>query len=182
MKSNQRGKGPGEKHPTASAAVVTRRWTERIAQTMRQDNDSPRSLDELRVISRRSYWSLQLFLAISAIAFLVRDFNLYEALPESVLQILGCPPPPTLAHIALAGYIFTVLTPLAIHLLSGEQPVSQWRHLGYRSAFYAFYLFSNTLTANFIVVFTIGVTLYMLEQASICISIGKTNDGDGQLA
>ncbi|MCM2265708.1 MAG: hypothetical protein NDI73_11020, partial [Desulfuromonadales bacterium] len=142
----------------------------------------PHGLEELRAISRRSQSSLQLFLAISAIAFLVRDFNLYEAFPESVLQILGCPPPPILAHIALAGYVFTVLIPLVIHLLSGEQPVSQWRHLGYRSAFYGFYLFSNTLAANFIAVFATGIILYMLEQANICLAIGKTSDGDGQLA
>jgi hypothetical protein len=123
-----------------------------------------------------------LFLLVSCAAFLVRDFNLYVSFPESVLQILGCPPPATLVHIALAGYIFTVVTPLTIHLLNGENPVVHWRHLGYRASFYGFYLFSNTLTANFILVFAIGIALYLLEQLIVCVALGKSSLGDGQPA
>ncbi|MHB8707828.1 MAG: hypothetical protein ACYC9I_03065 [Desulfuromonadales bacterium] len=175
-------KSAGKNLFSARAAVSSRHWLENLVAPARQTHENQHGNDELRAISRRSLWSLQLFLLISTVAFLVRGFDLFAALPESVLQILGCPPSPTLAHLALAGYIFTVLTPLVIHLLNGEKPEAQWRHLGYRAAFYAFYLFSNTLTANFILVFAVGVILYLLEQVSICFSIAKANQGDGQLA
>ena len=135
-----------------------------------------------QAISRQNLWNLQLFLLISCAAFLVRDFNLYTTFPESVLQVLGCPPPPILVHLALAGYIFTVVTPLTIHLLNGDRLTVQWRHLGYRTAFYLFYLCSGTLAANFIMVFAIGVVLYLLEQASICLAISRTVEGNGQVA
>jgi hypothetical protein len=166
----------------ASLAVVAQGWAGALIATARRKEPGLQGHDELRATSWRSLWSLQLFLTISIAAFFVRDFNLYEAFPENVLQILGCPPPPALAHIALAGYVVTVLIPLTIHLLSGEQPVAQWRHLGYRSAFYCFYLFSNTLAANFFLVFATGIILYLLEQASICVSIAKAGHGDGQPA
>ncbi|NJC89404.1 MAG: hypothetical protein FIB02_12890 [Desulfuromonas sp.] len=172
----------GKKFLAASIAVVSQGWAANLIAPTRRTEDGLPANDALRATSWRSLWSLQLFLTISIAAFLVRDFNLYAAFPESVLQILGCPPPPTLAHIALAGYVFTVLTPLVIQLLSGEQPVAQWRHLGYRSAFYCFYLFSNTLAANFFLVFATGIFLYLLEQASICVAITKAGHGNGQLA
>lgn len=161
--------------------TVARRWQGSHAAT-HPGTQQEREFDALRISFRRSLQSLQLFLAISVSAFLIREVDLYATLPESLLWILGCPPPPLLAHLALAGYIFTVLTPLTIHLLTGEQPVSQWRHLGYRSAFYAFYLFSNTLTANFILVFATGVILYLLEQASLCLAISRAGHIDRQPA
>jgi len=172
----------GKTFLNASLAVVARGWAGNLIAPARQKEDGLPGNDELRATSWQSLWSLQLFLTISIAAFLVRDFNLYTALPEPVLQILGCPPPPTLAHIALAGYVFTVLIPLAIHWLNDEQPVAQWRHLGYRAAFYAFYLFSGTLTANFFLAFTTGILLYLLEQATICFAIAKAGHNDGQLA
>lgn len=172
----------GKNRAGSAATIAIRRPVAKTFASAGNDSDGSHQLSELRVISRHSLWSLQLFLLVSCAAFLIRDFNLYETLPESVLQILGCPPPPTLTHVALAGYIFTVLTPLAIHLLNGGKPSAQWRHLGYRSMFYLFYLFSNTLTANFMVVFAIGIVLYLLEQLSICVSIMRTDQGDGQVA
>lgn len=166
----------------ASLAVVAQGWAGALIATAQRKGEGSHGHDDLRAASWRSLWSLQLFLTISIAAFFVRDFNLYEVFPESVLQILGCPPSPTLAHIALAGYVVTVLIPLVIHLLSGEQPVAHWRHLGYRSAFYCFYLFSATLANNFFLVFATGIALYLLEQASICVSIAKAGHGDGQPA
>ena len=134
------------------------------------------------IISRQNLWSLQLFLLASCAAFLVRDFNLYVSFPESVLQILGCPPPPILTHLALAAYIFTVVTPLTIHLLNGDRPATQWRHLGYRTAFYLFYLWSGTLAGNFIVVFATGITLYLLEQFAIGLALTRAGHSSSQPA
>lgn len=179
---HQNGKPAENRHAGANAAVATQRWPESLLHSVGQHDAGPQRLDELRAVSRQSLWSLQIFLVISIAAFLVRDFDLYATFPESVLLILGCAPPPVLAHIALAGYIFTVVTPLTIQLFNEEHPVAQWRHLGYRAAFYCFYLFSNTLTANFILVFATGIVLYLLEQIAVCVAISKTHQGDGQTA
>lgn len=159
-----------------SLAVVSQGWAGQLFAPTRRTLGG----ETLRTVSWRTLWSLQLFLTISVAAFLVRDFDLYATLPESVLQVLGCPPPPVLAQLALAGYVVTVLIPLVIHLLNNERPVAHWRHLGYRSAFYGFFLCSNTLAVNFLLVFATGMLLYLLEQACICIALAKT--GDGQLA
>lgn len=178
----QKGKSTGQELFDACLAVVAQGWAGALLANLRRRGSGTHNQDELRATSWRSLWSLQLFLTISIAAFFAKDFNLYETFPENVLQILGCPPPPSLAHIALAGYVVTVLIPLVIQLLSGEHPVTQWRHLGYRSAFYCFYLFSNTLAANFFLVFATGIVLYLLEQACICVSIAKTGHGNDQPA
>lgn len=179
---SQNTKSAAKRFVEASSAVMAQGWAGALIATARNKETGPQGSDELRATSWRSLWSLQLFLTISIAAFFVRDFNLYTTLPENVLQILGCPPPPTLAHLALAGYVVTVLIPLIIQLLSGEQTVAQWRHLGYRSAFYCFYLFSGTLAANFFLVFATGMFLYLLEQACICVSIARAGHGGGQFA
>lgn len=163
----------------AGLAVVSQGWA---GQLLRHKDVSPSGGDELRAASWRSLWSLQLFLTLSIAAFLVRDVNLYAVLPESILQVLGAPPPPVLAHIALAGYVFTVMIPLTIRVINGEQPVAQWRHLGYRSAFYCFYLFSATLATHFFMVFATGMILYLIEQAGICLAIARAGHGNGQPA
>lgn len=165
----------------ASTAAGVQSWAGTLIAAARHQEGTLPGSDEPQAASWHSLWSLQLFLTISIAAFFVRGFDLYVALPENVLQILGCPPPPTLVHLALAGYVLTVLLPLGIHLLNGEKPAAQWRHLGYRSAFYAFYLCSGTLTAHFFLVFTTGILLYLLEQAALCFLIARAGRSDGQL-
>lgn len=160
----------------ASMAVMENGWMARD----RSEKSNLTGNAALRATSWRSLWSMQLFITISVAAFMVRDFNLYESLPENILQILGCPPPPMLAHCALAGYVLTVMIPLVIHLLDGEQPAAEWRQLGFRSAFYCFYLFSGTLASYFLLVFVTGMILYLLEQASICLALAKSGQGNGQ--
>ena len=138
--------------------------------------------EELRHLSRRGLSDLQRFILLSAAFFLVRDFNLYEAFPEEVLQILGCAPPPQLVLIALAGYVFTVVTPLLIHLCQGDKPsVSSW-HLLYRSIFYLFFLCSQTLDVYFMLVLGIGLLLYLLEQTCVGVSIHRLTQGNGHPA
>ena len=121
----------------------------------------------LHTMSRKGLWGLLLFLLISVAAFMTRDFNLYQALPESTLQVVGCPPPAILIHLALTGYSFTIVVPVLIRMATGERPVVGWRHLFYRSAFYPFYLFSMALPENFVAVVTIGILLYVVEQISV---------------
>jgi hypothetical protein len=137
----------------------------------RTDGPSPaRPADparELRGIFQRGLSDLQRFILISAAFFMARDFDLYQAFPEQVLQILGCAPPPHLVLIALAGYAFTVLMPLLIHLLSGEAPAPSRWHLLYRSSFYLFFLCSQSLTSYFMLVLCLGLLLYLLEEGLV---------------
>ena len=137
---------------------------------------------ELRGIFRRGLSDLQRFILISAACFMIRDFDLYQAFPEEVLQILGCAPPPQLVLIALAGYVFTVITPLFIHLCRGDKPVANRWHLLYRSIFYLFFLCSQSLDSYFMLVLGTGLILYLLEQTVIGTAISRLNHGNGQPA
>jgi len=121
----------------------------------------------LHAMSRRGLVGLLFFLVASVAAFMVQDFNLYKALPEAVLQVLGCPPPATLIHLALTGYSFTVVTRVLIRMATGVHPVVAWHHNLCRPVFYLFYLVSTTLPENFIAVLTIGILLYGVEQVGI---------------
>ena len=125
------------------------------------------SIASLHAMSRKGLWSLLMFLMASVAAFLSQDFNLYQSLPEPILEVLGCPPPETLIHLALTGYSFTVVVPVLIRMATGENPVISWYHLPCRVAFYLFYLVSTTLPENFLAAFTIGALLYGVEQIGI---------------
>jgi hypothetical protein len=138
--------------------------------------------DELRGAFQRGLSDLQRFILISSAAFMVRDFNLYQAFPEDVLQILGCAPPPQLVLIALAGYVFTVITPLFVHLCRADKPVVNRWHLLYRSSFYLFFLFSQSLDTYFMLVLGVGMVLYLLEQSLVGLSIYRLGHGDRQPA
>jgi hypothetical protein len=135
--------------------------------------------DQLRGTFQCGLSDLQRFILISSAAFMVRDFNLYQAFPEEILQILGCAPPPQLVLIALAGYVFTVITPLLIHLCQGDKPVTNRWHLLYRSAFYLFFLFSQSLDSYFMLVLATGMSLYLLEQSLLGLLIYRLQNGNG---
>lgn len=178
----QNTKRNGQSTSVASVAVATRRWSGGPPPSIRSSNLGSRQVDELKAVSRSGLWSLQLFLFISSVAFLVRDFDIYATFPESVLQILGCAPPAFLVQVALAGYVFTVIVPLLINMQMGSQPAFNRWHLLYRAAFYLFFLSSNSLTAQFMVVFATCCILYLLEQVSVCLSLHRVQQGDSQPA
>jgi hypothetical protein len=102
---------------------------------------------------------------------MIRDFDLYQAFPENVLQILGCAPPPHLVLIALAGYVFTVVVPVLIHMINGDKPATNHWHLLYRSSFYLFFLCSQSLDSYFMLVLGLGLFLYFLEQSLVGVLI-----------
>jgi hypothetical protein len=122
---------------------------------------------ELHALSRKGLWGLLFFLFASLAACTVQDFNLYRTFPEPVLEILGCPPPAILIHLALIGYSLTVVIPVLIRMATGAVPVVGWHHLACRSVFYLFYLASTTLPQNFLAVIIIGSLLYLVEQLGI---------------
>ncbi|MCK4507098.1 MAG: hypothetical protein KAU27_01055 [Desulfuromonadales bacterium] len=151
-----------QKIPSVSAG---NRWLGDIDEQKKTEASLASSV--LYALSRKGLWGLLLFLIVSVAAFMVQDFNLYKTLPESVLQILGCPPPEILIHLALTCYSFTVVVPFLIRMATGERPVIGWHHLLYRTFFYLFYLVSMTLPENFVAVIIIGILLYVVEQIGL---------------
>ncbi len=158
-------KNSEKSHKTCSVPVA-KNWLDRdvVAPIRAGKQQIPAGLHDL---SRKGLWGLLFFLLVSVAAFLGQDFNLYQTFPEPVLQILGCPPPAILIHLALIGYSFTVVVPVLIRMATGEKPVVGWHHLLCRSVFYLFYLVSTTLPENFMAVICIGALLYAVEQVGI---------------
>jgi hypothetical protein len=155
-----------DKSQKAQALAANEHWLG--GDSDEQHNTGPRmDSSALHALSRKGLWGLLLFLLASVAAFMVQDFNLYQAFPEPVLQILGCPPPAILIHLALTAYSFTVVVPVLIRMATGEKPMVHWHHLPCRTVFYLFYLASTTLPQNFVAVIMIGSLLYAVEQAGI---------------
>jgi len=164
---NHKSQGKFIKHtPHAKEISIKKRWPDG---NLEQSDETHECLTHamLDALSHKVLWGLLIFLVASVIAFMVQDFNLYQSLPEPVLEILGCPPPATLIHLALTGYSFTVVVPVLIRMATGESPVFSWYHLPCRVVFYLFYLVSTTLPENFVAAFTIGCLLYVVEQVGI---------------
>jgi len=169
---NPNSRKNSEKLRKASSIPVAGHWLGH--DVAEQQSTGPRmTATALHALSRKGLWGLLFFLLASIAAFLVQDFNLYHAFPEPVLQILGCPPPATLIHLALTGYSFTVVVPVLIRMATGENPAIGWHHLLCRSVFYLFYLVSTTLPENFMAVICIGILLYAVEQVAIWSYIHK---------
>ncbi|MGK2945826.1 MAG: hypothetical protein ACSLFC_13940 [Desulfuromonadales bacterium] len=164
--THKRYRKNADKSQKTQAVHVNEHWLDE--DTDEQHNTGPRlNSSALHALSRKGLWGLLLFLLVSVAAFMVQDFNLYQTFPEPVLQILGCPPPAILIHLALTAYSFTVVVPVLIRMATGENPMVSWHHLLCRSVFYLFYLVSTTLPENFIAVIIIGLLLYAIEQAGI---------------
>lgn len=133
-------------------------------------------------VQNHSLMSLVLFLLISIIAFTFKDFNLFESASESMRQILGYPPPAHLISISLAVYCFSSAILTLTAMANDAQPTQKWNHLGYRSVFFIFYCFSGAITANFLPVLLVGLSLYGLDQCHILIHNAKENhEGKGLL-
>lgn len=123
----------------------------------------------LYALSRRNLWEVLLFLLISIGAYGFRHFDLFAAASEPVRQVLGYPPPVMLVNAALAVYLFSAVTMQLTGMANCHRPEQKWQHLGYRSVFYLFYSCSGSLSGHFIVVFTIGMLLYVLQQIHLWI-------------
>ena len=130
----------------------------------------------------QSLTSLVLFLLISIVAFVFKDFNLIESASEPMRHWLGCPPPAYLISIALAVYCFSSAILTLTAMGNDTQPTQKWNHLGYRSVFFIFYCFSGAIAANFLPVLLVGLSLYGLDQCHTLIYNGKESpQGKGLL-
>ena len=152
------------------------RYNRSAAVTGQKDNNQHQSM------ANQSLSGLIIFLLISMLAYAFKDFNLFEMSSESVRQILGCPPPAYLISVALAVYCFSSATLTLTAIANGTQPTHKWNHLGYRSVFFIFYCFSGAISANFIPVLVVGLSLYTLDHCHILLYNAKENhEGKGLL-
>jgi hypothetical protein len=149
-----------------------------------QDEDQRRQakLREIRRLQLRSYFGvlgLVIFLVISLGA--VQEFSFLPALPTDIREILGAAPPVRLISIALVVYSFSALILTLSRMWSGSDAYRGWSHLGYLTAFYAFYGFAEALDENFLAVFAAGLTILGLEHYHLWSHCNEAIDREKQL-
>ena len=132
-------------------------------------------------LQNHSLLGLSIFLFLSIVAYIFKDFNLFEISSEPVRQLLGCPPPAYLINIALAVYCFSSAILTLTAMANDARPTEKWNHLGYRSAFFVFFSFSGVISANFLPVLLVGLSLYGLDQLHIWFFHVKENHQGGLL-
>ena len=91
------------------------------------------------------------------------NFRFLPPISEEVRQFFGASPPPSLISIALIVYAFSALILILGHMNTGPRRFRGWSHLGYLTAFYLFYYYTDLLRDNFWQVFIAGLTILGLE-------------------
>jgi len=137
----------------------------------------PESGNDLTRLSRRSLLELVLFLALSTFFFSIRHVDLLAPLTENVRQLLGCPPPPILTTLAVAGYTLSAAILVRGRIINGARPSCEWWHLCFWTTFCFFYAVAHALPENFMGVFVAGLFLFTLEQLHLWTYGLKTQPG-----
>ncbi|MGE4342872.1 MAG: menaquinol oxidoreductase [Geoalkalibacter sp.] len=120
---------------------------------------------KLQSVSRRGLWGLAIFLGISMVA--LPQAGVLPTISRNVREMLGAAPPTNLISIALVVYSFSALVLILSRIGSGNGSYRGWSHLGYLSAFYAFYYYADALDSNFWAIFAAGFTILSLEHYHI---------------
>lgn len=126
---------------------------------------SLKRVHQLQALSRRGLWGLAIFLIISLVALPYSE--LLPDIPRGVREVLGGAPPTHLISIALVVYSFSALVLILSRIGSGSETYRGWSHLGYLTAFYAFYYYANAIESNFWAIFAAGITIMALEHYHI---------------
>ena len=116
---------------------------------------------KLELLSSSGLWILATFTALSIGAF--RDFDFLPTFSDQFHELLGAAPPADYINWALVLYGFSAIIMVLTQMTGSKRPRGALAHLGYLSAFYAFYHFSAALTENFWAVFTVGMTILSLQ-------------------
>lgn len=118
-------------------------------------------------LSRRGLWGMLFFIVISGVALQFRAVDLFAGLPDNVRCIIGAPPPPALIHVVLAISTLSSIIITIGRMTEDENPAGNWSRfwsgLAFRSVFYLFYATANALEENFLLVFTAGMIVLVLE-------------------
>lgn len=115
----------------------------------------------LRSLSGRVLWSMALFLAVSIAAY--DDFAVLPDLPSGLREMLGTPPSAKAISGLLVLYTFSTLVLTLARIIGGIGAYGGIYHVGYLTAFYAFYHLSGSLPDNYWAVFVSGMTILTLE-------------------
>ncbi|GAM08885.1 hypothetical protein OR1_01159 [Geobacter sp. OR-1] len=142
-------------------AVNDERGTQAANDFDRLRRESLARISRLQRKSGNGPLCLALFLAISIVA--QQDFSVIPSLPDEVRDMLGRPPSPNMISAALVLYSFSAIILVLTRMVSSSEKYGGIAHVGYLSAFYMFYHFSNALHDNFWAVFAAGMTVMMLE-------------------
>lgn len=127
----------------------------------RQRLDSITRISQLQRKSGNGPICLALFLAVSIVA--QQDFSLIPSLPDEIRHILGRPPSPKMISAALVLYSFSAIILILSRMVTGSLQYGGITHVGYLTAFYIFFHFSQALGENFWAVFAAGMTVLTLE-------------------
>jgi hypothetical protein len=118
-------------------------------------------------LSRRGLWGMLFFIVISGLALQFRAVDLFAGLPDNIRSIIGAPPPPALIHVVLAVSTLSSIIITIGRMTEDENPAGNWSRfwsgLAFRSVFYLFYATADALEANFLLVFTAGMIVLVLE-------------------
>lgn len=156
---------------------------------IKQESDATRQrtlgqrqqVNDLHALSRRGLWEILLFVLISIGTLSLKEFNLFGSVSEPVRQLLGYPPPAYLVSVALAVYCFSAMTLVLTQMANDAEPIPKWTHLGYRTVFYVFYIFSGSLANHFMAVFFVGICLYGVEQTHLLVHSNRVAHQEKEL-
>jgi len=137
----------------------------------RQRSEALERIGRLHRKSGHGPIAIALFLALSIAA--QQDFAFLPSLPEDIHALLGRPPSPEMISTALVLYSFSSIILILSRMTSGSQRSGGLLHIGYLSAFYAFYHFAAALGDNFWAVFAAGSTVLSLETYHIWTSCSE---------
>ena len=107
------------------------------------------------------------------------NFRFFPPISESMRQFLGASPSPSLISIALIVYAFSALILILGRMNTRSVHFRGWSHIGYLTAFYLFYYYTNSLRDNFWPVFIAGLTILGLENYrvwSVCSETIRTEE------
>jgi|GEM_PF-1767207 len=138
-------------------------------------------VDLLHVRSRHHLWEFLLFLVVSMAALGLQNLNLHEYFSAGARQLLGCPLPANLLSVVLAAYGFSTLTLLLTRGGAETRLVKRCFHFSFRTVFYLFFSFSGVLAAHYLMVFGLGLFLYISEQFSSWLSLNRVGGQEGEL-
>lgn len=127
--------------------------------------ESMEKIRRLKAKASRGLFALALFIAVSIGA--VQNFEFLPPFSPHIRAILGTPPSANMISAALMLYSFSAIILILARMMSGSGSYSGFSHVGYLTAFFAFYHFSGALDENFWAVFAAGITVLGLESYHI---------------